>query len=94
MFEVGQAYVALSRYIDLKDLQVIGFKLDRALVSKSCIEFYRELDEKDGTKTNDKKDDKKDDINEEVGKREEFTEEDVRKLLDGLSVDYFEEFGN
>ena len=51
VFEMGQAYVALSRATSLETLQVVNFCKDRVRVNPKVVEFYRNLvNEVNGTK--------------------------------------------
>lgn len=43
IFEVGQAYVALSRCPDTSNLQVLNFDRNSVMASHSCVRFYLDI---------------------------------------------------
>lgn len=43
IFEVGQAYVALSRCPNPDNLQVLNFDKNYVMASRTCVEFYQEI---------------------------------------------------
>ncbi len=43
IFEVGQAYVALSRCPNPDNLQVLNFSRNCVMASRTCVEFYQEI---------------------------------------------------
>jgi ATP-dependent DNA helicase PIF1 len=45
IFEVGQAYVAMSRCKDPSNLRVVNFNRTLVMVAQSCVKFYQELSE-------------------------------------------------
>lgn len=49
-FEMGQAYVALSRAVSREGLQVIGFSRDRVRCHPKVLEFYLNLDQANNIK--------------------------------------------
>jgi hypothetical protein len=43
VFTTGQAFVALSRVMDIKNVKVINFNKNKVYVDNKCVNFYKSI---------------------------------------------------